>query len=514
MNEPVSNPSTWGRRFKLAAWCLLWLVTAIALLVAFENWRGRRAWDRFVAESKAAGEDLSPEAVIPPPVPDAENFAAVPLFKPLFEYEQPAAVDQPVKWKDEAGKDRLDKMEVFGPNPPKVGAWRAGTFTDLTAWQAHYRKLTNFPSAPQPQSPSADLLVALGKFDSELAQLREAAKRPHARFPVHYEDSFLTLLPHLSAIRNLGRLTQLRAVAELSDNKSAEAAEDTLLTLRFAEAVESEPLLISQLVRVAVLEQAMTPLWEGLARHQWTDAQLAAFEQRLSAINFAASHQLALRGERTLGTIRGMDRLREQPELFSTITGSADGGVRVPVRVRRFSVPSAFIDQSKVVASSFLNEAIRGVDPVGRRFDNHKPDEIEARLVELRKHFWLHPYSIMAAMLLPAVSRTTERSATMQSTVDLARVAIALERHRLKHGSLPATLDALDAALKPAGGLPRDVITGEPLRYKPSADGRFQLYATGWNGTDDGGEVVWFDKKKQTRIDFTKGDLVWPMPAK
>lgn len=512
MNEPISNPSPWGRRLKRAAWCLLWLVTAIALLVTFENWRGRRAWDRFVEDSKAAGEDLSLEAVIPPPAPESENFAAVPLFKPLFDYEGSADLNQPVRWKDEAGKNRLDKLDVFGPNPPKVGGWRAGTFTDLAAWQAHYRKLTNFPSSPEPQSAGADVLVALGKFDPELAQLREAAKRPHSRFPIHYDDSFMTLLPHLSAIRNLGRLTQLRAVAELSDNKSADAAEDTLLTLRFAESIETEPLLISQLVRIAILEQTMTPLWEGLARHRWTDAQLAAFEVRLSAINFAASHQLALRGERTLFMIRGMDKLREQPELFSAINGNADGGVQIPVRVRRFSVPSAFIDQSKVVAASFLNDAIRGVDPLARRFDNRKPAEIEARIVELKGKFWLHPYSIMATLLLPAVGKTTERCAAMQATVDLARVAITLERHRLKHGSLPATLNALDAAVTPSGGVPRDVVTGEPLRYKPGADASFQLYSAGWNGTDDGGTTARTDAK-QTRVDFTQGDLVWPMPA-
>jgi hypothetical protein len=67
--------------------------------------------------------------------------------------------------------------------------------------------------------------------------------------------------------------------------------------------------------------------------------------------------------------------------------------------------------------------------------------------------------------------------------------------------------------LKPGNirGVPRDVISGGPLHYALTADGRFQLYAVGWNGTDDGGSVVWKDKA-ETQIDFSKGDWVWPQP--
>src|SRR5690606_12598463 len=75
----------WLRRL---GWAALWIVTLYALFVVVENWRGRRAWNAYVAEMKAIGEPLDVAAVIPPPIPDEENFAMAPLFKPLFDYER------------------------------------------------------------------------------------------------------------------------------------------------------------------------------------------------------------------------------------------------------------------------------------------------------------------------------------------------------------------------------------------------------------------------------------------
>lgn len=510
MSDSSHTPRSprWKTWLKRIAWSGFWIFTLIALIVAFENWRGRRAWQRFVAERKAAGDNLEPSAVIPPPVAGAENFAVSLLFTPLLDYEPSAELGKPARWRNESEKDRLEKLDFLGPKPPGLGNWRAGQFTDLTAWQTHYRKLTNFPAAPQSQSAGADVLLALGKFEPELVQLRAAAQRPKSRFPVRYEDSFATLLPHLQLCRKLAQFTALRAQAELAANRPDEAFEDALLTLRLVEALETEPLLISQLIRIASLEHAMLPLWTGLVRpqwatwHHWTEAQLATFEKRLAGANFVASHQLALRGERNLGILPGLDLLRKDAAAYrAAIAGGS---------LSRFT-PDAFFDHSKVVSARFLTEAIRGVDPVARRFDPRVPDDIERRIVELKRNFWVHPYSILAGLLIPTVSKTAERSAFAQSTVDLARVAIALERHRLKHGAYPATLEAIDAAFVPAGGIPRDVISGGPLHYAPTADGRFQLYAVGWNGKDDGGSVVWKDKA-QTQVDFTQGDWVWPQP--
>jgi hypothetical protein len=122
------------------------------------------------------------------------------------------------------------------------------------------------------------------------------------------------------------------------------------------------------------------------------------------------------------------------------------------------------------------------------------------------------PYTIFAKLLMPALEKAVRKSARMQSYVDAARVACALERYRLAKGQLPDKLDALVPQFIAA--VPTDVIDGQPLRYDKAADGSYLLYSIGWNQVDDGGQLAWSGQKKDNSVDINQGDWVWQMPAK
>ena len=72
------------RHVRVALFIVACLATLIALLYAEENWRGKRAWDRRVQELESRGITLDLASVIPPAVPDSQNFAAHPLVASLF----------------------------------------------------------------------------------------------------------------------------------------------------------------------------------------------------------------------------------------------------------------------------------------------------------------------------------------------------------------------------------------------------------------------------------------------
>ena len=86
-----------------------------------------------------------------------------------------------------------------------------------------------------------------------------------------------------------------------------------------------------------------------------------------------------------------------------------------------------------------------------------------------------------------------------------AQIVCALERYRLAHGEFPGTLDALSPQFIET--LPHDIIGGEPLIYRPTADGKFLLYSVGWNEKDDGGQNS--PPAQNNGVDFTRGDWVW-----
>ena len=113
-------------------------------------------------------------------------------------------------------------------------------------------------------------------------------------------------------------------------------------------------------------------------------------------------------------------------------------------------------------------------------------------------------------MLVPAVIKSAMKSAFAQTAIDLARVACALERYRLAHGSYPETLGELEGQF--IEKIPHNIINGEPLKYRRTEGGRFVLYSVGWNETDDGGIPGRSSTGRGHRQD--EGDWVWFSGAK
>jgi len=515
------------RRSVFLAACL---ITLVALAYALENFRGKRAWDNFKREAAAQGESAEVKDVLPPSVPDDENIVATPLFQPLcneFDHEWLKLHTGPNGLTNDADRLKLDIGRKNDPRPENESAnWMIGRRTDLKAWQEYYRnppKETSqspedakkeFPVAPQPQTPAADVLLALSKYDGILGELRAASMRPQARFPIRYEDGFNALLPHLARMKSLTQFLRLRAAAELAAGLTNEAAADVELSLRLVDLVRGEPLLISQLVRVAQLNLTLNSLWEGLAEHRWTEAQLAGFERRLGSFDFLADYQQGMRGERLLcGSVIDYVRRLRNADAFGIAMDESGAG---PDELERFLasvmfqlMPSGWFDQNKVsVGRLHLELLLPAVNLETRQVSPSNVSRLASTLEQRLKD--RSPYNWFGGLLLPALANASARFAQGQASTDLARVACALERHRLAHGQYPETLDALVPAF--LAKLPHDVINGQPLKYRRTNDGLFVLYSVGWNEKDDGGMVV-FNKDKRAS-NWKEGDWVWQYPAK
>jgi hypothetical protein len=499
------------RRFLFGIACF---VTLIALAYAGENWRGKRAWENHKRQWEAKGEKFSMAALVPPPVPDAQNFALTPLLKPALDYTH---VNGQAVWADTNGLARLDGLHPErrpnrGTNDHLVlGSVEKGTFADLEACREFYRGNTNYPQPSVPGTAAEDILTALGKFDPEIKQLREAAAtRPYARFPIEYdyEPQWAILLPHLARLKGLCSLTQVRALARLELGQSADALEELSVGFRLSDSIREELFLIDHLVRIATLGINLQTVREGLARHAWSDAQLAELEKYLASVNVLAEYKLGMRGERALSTA-GLDWMRRQGFRSDVMNYLADdSGGSAAFNPGFNPMPSGWFYQNMLTISQMLQDyTLAAVDAPSRRVFPDVVANGDRALEKMRAG----PYTIFAKMLLPAVSKAARKSARMQISVDAARVAGALERSRLTDGKFPDTLDALVPRF--IEKIPTDVIDGKPLRYRLKPDGSYVVYSVGWNQTDDGGEVAW-TKGKEPSVDITKGDWVWQMPVR
>jgi len=503
-SSPVARFGRWlfsWRTLRRTLVALAGLLTLVALLITEENWRGKRAWDYYRQEWEAKGERFDLASVVPPPVPDEQNFFATPFAARILSnsYAQTPA---------EFNIYRGDSEKW----PVTRGSWRGATLTDLKPWQQYFRDLagsTNaFPVAPQPQGPAADVLLALSQFNPVLEELRQASQRPEARLPLQYENGFEAvevLLPYLARLKGCGRWLELRSLAELDAGQSDQALADVKLQLRMTDSIRNQPFLISHLVRLATMAVTLQPIYEGLAQHRWSEPQLAELERELAKLDFLADYQSAMRGERACA-IAAFEAQRITRE-YRTVEESYGTNKVVTVSFR--FMPSAFFYQNELAFARLHEQFVLPLVDLTNRVASPALAQAAAAAVKAQGQTY-SPYKVQALMVFPAISKAVEKFAFAQSSIDLARVACALERCRLAQGRYPETLDVLVPQF--IARIPHDIIIGQPLKYRRTENGSFVLYSVGWNETDDGGVVALSKKGKTPLVD--QGDWVWRYPVK
>lgn len=462
---------------KLVRWSLFILASLVTLWMLFcaiENWRGKRAWEKYQREREAKGDSFELSSIVPPPVPEDQNFAAIPLFAELF----PKSVTNAVLW----NAFKLPTSSSF------YGGWHEGHVEDLDAWRTWF---TN-----------TDLLAALSKYDPILRQISEASERPYCRFPVRYEDTYAALLPHLSPLRNFARIYHLRALTKLSAGQTDAALDDVQMCLRLADKIKDEPLLVSFLVKIAMTDLSTQPVWEGLGAHRWNDHQLSALQASFENIDQFDSFAKALRGERILEYLMMRELIEKPAERAGLFKLFVENQPAAPLLF--LAAPAGWIYQNQLRFDRFYAETMLPTMDFEHQRVSPKAASVAALQFE-NETMRPNPYNFLIGMLMPAISVTIRKAAWAQTTIQEVVVACALERYRLEYRQLPDTLDALVPEF--LARVPHDVIDGEPLRYRRISDGQFVLYSVGANERDDGGQIAWTDKPP--RQDQQQGDWVW-----
>jgi len=497
-----------GQKILMAFLCLALLIFFAVLVMNMSDKGGLIRYER---QWEAKGEHFDFASFIPKPVPDDQNFALTPIVASCYESLLDKNGHRVVPFNTNV-INRL-AMEIYGEEslahyPTNSGNRAKGLKTDLKEWQLYYRtlatKTNEFPVAPQEQSPAADVLLALSKYDSTIDELRLAATLPYSRFPLNYDSKLPAdiLLPHLAAMKHCCQVLELRAVAELQNDQSDKALADVKLMLRLMDSFRTDPFLISHLVRIAMLNITLQPVWEGLQDHKWSDAQLVELDQELGKLDFLADYEFSMRGERVL-SMANIEYLRRTRNFndFSSEENSTSGFVKAAYHL----IPNSVFYQNELVIARGHQEWLLPVVDVEQHIVSPKKVEQTAISIDKMRTHW-SPNTVLVAMMLPGLERCSEKFAYAQSSVDMARVACALERYRLAQGDYPDTLDTLQPRYIDA--VPHDVIGGQPLKYHRTDNGQFVLYSVGWNGKDDGGAVV-FRTSAKLSIDLEKGDWVW-----
>ncbi len=486
-------------------------------------------------------------------MPDEKNFALAPIV--VSSYAQYLSTNgQRIQPPNTNVVNRLMLNVYRSQNVPtttnmELLGWQSARLTDLQAWQAYYRArfVTNYwpahmrsspypgnvllsknadPQNPdqiiqvdaittnefslpeEPQSPADDVLLALGKYDGVIEELRQAAQRPLSRFPLSYgvQEPLEMLLPHHAPLHSCVHVLSLRASAELGAGKPAAALADIQLILRLTESIRTEPFLFAQTVRVGWFNYAMQPIWEGVVQQRWTEPQLAELESSLAQLDFLADFAAGIRAQ-CAADVKAVEYCRVMHNSVITDTwgdGPSDFRSWLDFTSYRLFPDGWYALGKKAVCQAYFEGVLPAADLPQRILS---PEKCGAGTGLVYSNLYKHmaPWNFWARLLFAAAKPSWFAQA--QTEVDLARLACALERYRQAHGDFPETLAALSPAfIREIRG---DVINGQPLHYRRTLGGKFLLYSVGWNGRDDGGVP---GVNNYGHFVPTKGDWVWMFP--
>jgi hypothetical protein len=485
---------------------LAFLVTGVVLWYSLTSYLGRREWAAAKKALEARGEKLALADMVPPPLADDLNFAAAPAIAELFEHR--VAEGKPGDLFSSSTEPRVppDKQQwaivkdSWG-RPFRKGQRKANELTDLSAVAANYRAEKRLPEDSRPAAEV--VLEVLAPANPLMEEIARYAERPGSRFPVRYEDGLSGAFPHLNPLLSMARYLSLRATTFMELGRGVEAARDIQLILRLADSLKAEPTLISLLVRFSILNIATGTIWEGVARGVWEETQLAALEERLKGCDLRMETAHALRGERAIVLAFLESALAKGGfgRLLASVTQVSTEGAKT-YDSPGFRLIQAFYPKGWGYSDlAFISQVHqRGIDALEQKESPLQPDDFEFLDVEMRN--WSFPAKLQhlfSALALPSISNVAYRAASTQTGLDEARTALALERFRLTHGDLPASLDALVPQYLDA--VPVDVLTAQPLHYRRLGPDDFLLWSVGWDGVDDDGKIPDPETKK--------GDLVW-----
>jgi len=485
------------------------LLGVVLILIFVEHWRGERALNSKLKELAAKRERLDFNEFLPSKIARDQN-AAVELV---------------------AVTNSLHDLSKLSEEAPPMMKLASPGFA-ISYWQRN-----SWPNGDKTNS-WAEFGPKIAAAGPVLAQLQSVWSKPR------YDDGFdyatgmvdFPSMPLLICSKQSAMLFSAAIADDLSRAKPEEALNHLCSLLAVVKDLGDQPLIISQLVRVACASYAFNATWEALHATDLTDAQLREMQTAWETNEFCTTMVKSLEMERALTLdyfrqIRGsrdleLKQLAEEEEITDAFrdafnyNGLPTHGfilrdLHLPVwriawaaqdELRSLARWEPFIKGGRVAESNSWLDAknfFPGFDPYSISYLPF-PATTREKLGwydRCRFLFSEQPFSINGVIILKVNKIETQRN--------MAITAIALKRYELRHGKKPETLSALIPEFLAA--VPIDRMDGKPLRYHLNSDGTFKLYSVGVNGTDEGGDPQPEKSGVDSIHDLWQGkDALWP----
>jgi len=455
-------------------------IVALAAVYAVAVARSTATLRRAYATLQADGRPMQRTEVIPPIVPDTENAAL--LYQSATSMLKAEPAGQSLESRPGESVQEMIAREKY---------------RDLMGYLSHRSAEFLDGKATPEKRRELEELMSRKAVDYALFAVETGTQRPACRFQRDYDAGIDLLLPGLIDMKGLARILAAKARLEAEAGSMDRAWQLAAIEAKLADALRSEPALVSQLVRMAVISLSCSTVRNLCETALPNKEQQDDLEMILRTFEDVAPLVRAMDGERLLfGEWLFTRPGRELPQALQDLGLQGNQMPAMPafirwLAIRRLAFKPAFLaDHANYLR--IMHENARSLE---RPYSSETVEENYGRFS-------------LTAMLAPASSRIQSIHCRMTADVRITRAGLALLRYQAAHGDFPSTLDALNM-----DGL-TDPFTQAPLHYHAEGEG-FLLYSVGEDLKDNGGtpRQERRDPDPRKRRHAEEYDIFWRFPA-
>lgn len=474
-------------RYRRTPKALRWVAWPVVLLLAayvIEDWRGRKAQADFFAKWNAAGIPLSWEDVgkaYTPPGPE-DDFLEAPI---IADYIQ-GTTNYSTRLLGAQLGYRLTDTERKRSRARVPPASSTGTILPIPF------DLSD-PTVRSDEDQARHILSVLGPQAGLLDEVAEAVQRPQRRWAMPeagFGSDIYRMEDHMvdSSLNSVAKVLHARARANLYLGHHEDALRD-VITLLHISRVQLHPvtMLLGQVYFTEEGLQTLELVWEGLHREAWDEAQLAELAAALSELHPAGQYPEALQFESAVGNWMYHHPATRRYAIRNALYPNQDTEAKIWAGVMMWVAPKGAVSQLEIASTRILAEEIVAPGgPKSRELRVEHLDRYKARLAAPAGSFY--DYLLKKNVTSQLITGWGFKNLLVQQTLDLARIAVALERWRLREGRYPKALADLVPRHLPM--IPEDrFVPGRAVVYMVISGDNYQLHACGQNRVDDGAKV-------------------------
>ncbi len=483
------------------------------------NWSGEKRWQRVKAKLEAEGETFDFYSLYPAPIPDEQNFCAI---EPLNGIRTPEGTSPEAVAAQKKRDVILKQVDFFTYELSGSASFDFLSKAKEPDYSAILDKLKETKVLPLKSDPVTwSEIQAVLETKAPILKVLGGAAKQHRKADFLPRPSradlpeLLTSLPnpHFNPTLRLAGLLRFHALICFKSGDLEAAMNAALALLRLSQGAYDSNTLIANLIGNAIQKDFQELVWLMLKSRQYGDAALAFLQ---ADIQFSGSDNACLksfRAEMAIGAA-SMEYLERHPEERWDMIYAAFAQDMFPTKLAHSSalshlIPGGFIMHCKAaVVEAEWEYIIRPLSKNGFKAASPDDERFQSYLQSLSP--WWNPDLAFVKWSIPTFLHIVPQCALAENQRRQAVLACALERHFIKHGSYPATLEALDNEFR-AGNDLLDV-NGEVMHYALLAAGRFRLWSLGPDGMDDGGKFAVELGSLKPGAPYTpkyKGDWVW-----